>query len=316
MKNTTTITKTENQSVQTEKTVLDELRELHQNTSASELVAVLNKADDKETVKALRDLVEEKVKAENKALVKAGVKAFAMSANDNLTAFWNSFIRNPYVPAIKLTENDETGEFSIEPTTKYVLFSKVDAVYQDEFNGESIANAKNYLRMIARITDNLYRATCSDLSNGVDRNLAVVRVKAVIDGETTMREIDFTKTSNSGICEQMQAFVDTVMPDGQRVLLRNADVTYVRLSIANGKNGKVVTGKEGAVERLMFDAIAKRYTQTAYEVESKAACHKSKDDNKKSERTEKQEEATSKIPERPEATATLSKKNKTEKKAA
>lgn len=315
MKNTTTTIKTENQTVQTEKTVLDELRELYQNTNASELVAVLNKAEDKETIKALRELVEEKVKAENKTLVKAGIKAFAMSANDNLTAFWDSFIRNPYVPAIKLTEDDETGEFSIEPTTKYVLFSKVDAVYQDEFNGESIANAKNYLRMIARITDNLYRATCSDLSNGVDRNLAVVRVKAVIDGESTMREIDFTKTSNGGICEQMQAFVDTIMPDGQRVLIRNADVNYVRMTVANGKNGKVVTGKEGAVERLIFDAIAKRYTQTAYEVESKAACHKSKDD-RRSDRTEKQEEAMSKVPERPEAAATLSKKEKTEKKAA
>lgn len=300
--NTTTMPKT------TEETTVD----LYADMTAAEVVAILNDTEDKNLHAPILTAIDEKIKTENKASLTAAIKSFVKTANEDKTLFWDEFIRNPYAPAVKLSMNKETGEYSLEPTTKYILFSKVDSVYQDEFNGESIANAKNYLRMIARITDNLYRATCSDLSAGVDRSLAVVRVKATIDGETTMREVDFTKTSNGGICEQMQAFVDTVMPDGQRVLLRNADVNYVRLSIANGKNGNVVTGKEGAVERLMFDAIAKRYTNSAYTVESKAACHK--EPKQKNERTEKQEEVMSKVPERPEAAATLSKN--AEKKSA
>lgn len=300
----TNTTTTENTKTENTKTI----EELYADKTAAELVELLNKTEDKTAFDALLKVVEDKLKDENKLAVKAAITAFAYSANADVSAFWDGFIRKPYVTVSKLAENKETGEFSIESAGRRVQFSKIDAAYQEMYNGETIANAKNYLRMIARITDNLYRATCTDLSKDLDRNQAVIKVAAKIDGETTMRNVDFTKTSNGGICEQMQAFVDTVLPDGQRVLLRNADVNYIRLSVANGKNGKVVTGKETMVENLIFDAIAKRYTQTAYEVESKAAIHKA-DKPKKSDRSEKQEEATSKIPERPEAEATLSKKS-------
>ena len=288
----------------------------YEDKTAAEVVAILNQTEDKNLHAPIIAAIEEKLKEENKQDVKLGVETFAHCYKTDEALFWANMIESPYATIRRLVEDENDG-YILKPSNRRILFSQVDAVYQEENNGKSIAAGKNYLRMIARITDNLYKSKCADLSAEAGKDCAVVRVASNLDGETVMREVDFSKSSISGIKDQIQALVDTILPESERVKICSADVRYIQTVTASGNESKVKTANEKNVEKAIFDAIKTRRLGVAYEVESRAKCHKAnkkadQKETKKSERTEKQEEAMSKVPERPEAAATLSKKETAE----
>lgn len=284
----------------------------YEDKTASEVVEILNKTEDKNLHAPIIAAIEEKLKEENKEAVKIDVETFAHCYKTDEALFWENMIELPYATIHRLVEDENEG-YILKPSKRRILFSQVDSVYQQENSGKSIAAGKNYVRMIARITDNLYKSKCADLSAEAGKDCAVVRVMSNIDGETVMREVDFSKSSIGGIKDQIQALVDTILPENERVKICSADVRYIQTVTASGNESKVKTTNEKNVEKAIFDAIKTRRLGVAYEVESRAKCHKAdKKQTKKSERTEKQEEVMSKVPERPEAAATLSKKETAE----
>ena len=288
----------------------------YEDKTAAEVVAILNQTEDKNLHAPIIAAIEEKLKEENKEAVKIDVETFAHCYKTDEALFWENMIELPYATIHRLVEDENDG-YILKPSKRRILFSQVDSVYQQENSGKSIAAGKNYVRMIARITDNLYKNKCADLSAEAGKDCAVVRVMSNIDGETVMREVDFFKFSIGGIKDQIQALVDTVLPENERVKICSADVRYIQTVTASGNESKVKTANEKNVEKAIFDAIKTRRLGVAYEVESRAKCHKAdKKQTKKSEHTEKQEEVMSKVPERPEAAATLSKKETAEATAA
>lgn len=294
---TTETTMTENQ---TAVTITDDM-------TAQTLCDLLNKTEDKNLHEPIKTALEERLKEENKKSVKAGLEAFANKAKNDPNLFWTEFINDPAVSVRKFTENDD-GTFELEPAKRRVTFSQIDKVYGDLNDGKTIAESKNYARMLAHITNNLYRLTCADLSEEAGAKCAVVRVTANINGEKTMREVDFSKASKSGIKAQMQAFLDTVMPQNQRILVCSADVNYVNKAFVAAKDGTVKTAKEKRTEAIIWEAVKVRKNNEAYKVESQADCHKEpQKEGKKSEFTEAKEEKMSKVPNRPESEAVLSK---------
>lgn len=300
--NTTTMTTTETVNPYEDKT-------------AAEVVAILNQTEDKNLHAPIIAAIEEKLKEENKQAVKIDLETRAHCYKQDESLFWDTMIVSPYAPVMKLAEDD--NGYILKTCKKRVLFSQVDSVYQEINAGKTIASGKNYVRMIARITDNLYRSKCADLSDGAGKNCAVIRVSAIFDGETVMREVDFSKCSIGAIKTQIQALVDTILPESERVNICSADVRYIQTVTASGAESKVKTANEKNVEKAIFDAIKTRRLGNSYEVQSLAKCHK--DAEKKAEkpdRNEKQEEVMSKVPERPEAAATLSKKDTAEATAA
>lgn len=289
------------------KAALNRVLQDAEEKTAQELCDILNQTADRNEHAPIKAAIEAKLQDENKAAIKAEVETFARTARKDETLFWANLVMNPYATIYTLTESEE-GEYSLSERNRRLTFSQIDKRYQELYNGQTIANEKNYVRMIARITNNLYRNTCSDLSADAGEDRAVIRVAAIIDGETTMREVDFSKASKTAIKAQIQAYVDTIMPEAQRVLICSADVNYIIKGFDNAKDGTVKTANEKKVEILIFDSIKSLYTKEAYKVESKAACHK-QPEPKKSERTEKQEEIMSKVGERAEAANTLSKRD-------
>ena len=288
----------------------------YEDKTAAEVVAILNQTEDKNLHAPIIAAIEEKLKEENKEAVKIDVETFAHCYKTDEALFWENMIELPYATIHRLVEDENDG-YILKPSKRRILFSQVDSVYQQENSGKSIAAGKNYVRMIARITDNLYKSKCADLSAEAGKDCAVVRVMSNIDGETVMRDVDFSKSSIGGIKDQIQALVDTILPENERVKICSADVRYIQTVTASGNESKVKTANEKNVEKAIFDAIKTRRLGVAYEVESRAKCHKAdKKQAKKSERTEKQEEVMSKVPERPEAAATLSKKETAEATAA
>lgn len=285
---------------------------LYEDKTAAEVVSILNQTEDKNLHAPIIAAIEEKLKEENKEAVKIDVETFAHCYKTDEALFWKNMIELPYATIHRLVEDENDG-YILKPSKRRILFSQVDSVYQQENSGKSIAAGKNYVRMIARITDNLYKSKCADLSAEAGKDCAVVRVMSNIDGETVMREVDFSKSSIGGIKDQIQALVDTILPENERVKICSADVRYIQTVTASGNESKVKTANEKNVEKAIFDAIKTRRLGVAYEVESRAKCHKAeKKEVKKSERTEKQEEVMSKVPDRPEAAATLSKKETAE----
>ena len=304
---TTMTATTENATTMTTEAI--DLTALYADKTAAEVLNILNGTDDRNLHKPIIEIIEKKLQEENKKTVKAGLENFANMAKDNSDQFWTTFINEPFVPARKFTENKD-GTYALEPVKRKVNFSQIDKVYGDLNDGKTIAESKNYVRMLDHITNNLYRQTCADLSTEAGEKCAVVRVAANIEGEKTMREVDFSKASKSALKTQIQAFLDTTMPDNVRPLVCSADVNYILKAFETAKDGIVKTAKEKRTETIIWEAVKIRANKRAYTVESQADCHKdpnAKKEVKKSEFTESQEEKTSKIPERPEAVATLSK---------
>lgn len=274
--------------------------------TSAEILALLNAEADRNKHKPIKTALDEVLKAENKALVKSAVETFVNQYTRDEAVFWTAFINTPYATIYKLSENEDAkdGEdvYSLKPSNRRILFSQVDKVYAEKHNGQTMAQAKNYVRMIARFTHNLYLNECGGLSDGAGDKCAVIKVAYNGEkSESKVANVDFGKYSKSAMKAQLQAIVDTILPADQSVPMVSADLNFVIRAYAKADldSGKVKAGAEKVVERIIFTAVRMRKNGIKYEVESKANCHKSKDDKPKvSERTEKQEEVMSKVPDR------------------
>lgn len=272
------------------------------------IVQMLNEEQDLNKHAPLLKALDENLKAENKETLTAAIKTFADCAHADPDKFWTEFVQSSFATLRKLSVDENAEErYNLKPVQRRILFTQIDKAYAENFNGETIANAKNYVRMIARLTDNLHRAECANLSEETGKDCAVIRATYHGEGGEEMKEVDFSGTSVNKLTAQIQAIVDTIMPKGQSVRIVKADTRYIQDVFTSGKEGTIRTGNEKAVEAAIWVAVRKRKNGEAYEVRSMAKCHK-EPKAKKSERTEKQEEVMSKVPERPEAAATLSKK--------
>lgn len=271
--------------------------------TSAQILELLNAESDLNKHAPMKKAMDEVLKVENKALVKSTVETFVNQYTREESAFWTAFINSPFATVYKLTENEEAedGErYSLSAVNRRILFTQVDKVYAEKHNGQTMAQAKHYPRLIARFTDNLYRRECDKLSKETGEKSAVIRV--AYNGnksEDKIAEVDFGKTSKTEMKKQLQAIVDAIMPSEQSVPMITADLNFVIRAFAKADldSGKVKTGKETVVERIIFTAIRKRKNGEAYEVESNAKCH-AQEKPKKSERTEKQEEVMSKVSDR------------------
>lgn len=270
--------------------------------SSAEILEMLNAEPDLNKHAPMKKALDEVLKAENKEHYKQAIATFAHEYDRDSGNFWATFIDSPYAPRYSLAEDDEADErYSLKQSNRRVSFTKVDSKYQEEHNGQTIANAKNYPRMVARFTDNVYRKVCSDLSAGCSDTRAVIRVTFHGKDEDFQKEIDFSKTGAKAMKAQMQAIVDTILPAEHSVLVQDADLAFV-LKAAERTNldkGEVSTSNEDNILDAIMRAVRNIKNGEAYTVKSKAKCHKApKPKAKKSERTEKQEEVMSRVPDR------------------
>lgn len=271
--------------------------------TSKQIVELLNAESDLNKHAPMKKALDEVLKAENKARVNQTVEAFVNQYVREESAFWAAFINSPFADVLKLDEREEPedGErYALSVKKRRILFTQVDKVYAEKLNGQTMAQAKHYPRLIARFTDNLYRHECGNLSEEAGAKSAVIRV--AYNGnksEDKIAEVDFGKCSKGEMKKQLQAIVDSILPADQSVPMVSADLNFVIRAYAKADldSGKVKTGKETVVERIIFTAIRKRKNGEAYEVESNAKCH-AQEKPKKSERTEKQEEVMSKVPDR------------------
>lgn len=271
--------------------------------TSAQILELLNAEPDLNKHAPMKKAMDEVLKDENKALVKSAVETFVNQYSREESAFWTAFINAPFATVYKLSENEEAedGErYSLTSSKRRILFSQVDKVYAEKHNGQTMAQAKHYPRLIARFTDNLYRHECGNLSDGAGEKSAVIRV--AYNGnksEDKTAEVDFGKCSKGEMKKQLQAIVDAILPAEQSVPMVSADLNFVirAYAKANCDTGKITGGAEKAVERIVFTAVRMRKNGEAYEVESKAKCHAT-EKPKKSERTEKQEEVMSKVGDR------------------
>ncbi len=273
--------------------------------TAAELLDELNAVTDENIRKTIVVQLAEVLKSENKAATKTAIRALVTKYAEDQSAFWTELVNNPYAPILKLKENED-GNFELTPGKRRILFSQVDHAYGEDNNGRSIAQSKNYHRMFARLTNNLYKATCAELS---EEAKAVIRVK--YHGKDEEMAVDFTGTSIGALLAQVQAIVDTIFPADQTAKMVRADVRYLLKAFTNAKEGEVKTANEKKVEAAVLDAFRVRKAEQAYKVTSTAKCHK--EPKVKAERSEAVEEQTSRIPERPEAVDTVKKAAKKSK---
>lgn len=268
--------------------------------SALEIVKLLNEEQDLNKHAPMKKALEEVLKNENKEHMIQAVAEFVKEYGQDTNAFWNRFITDPFAPRFSMVEDTEAEErYSLKEGQKRISFLKVDAKYQEENHGQTMAQAKNYCRMLARFTDNIYRKVCGELSAGCDKKQAVIRVTFHGAKEDYKKDVDFSATTSKAMKAQMQAIVDTILPETHSVLVRDADLSFV-LKVAQKAsldNGAVKTGKEVLILNAIMKAVDMVKNERTYVVESAAECHKEKK-AKKSDRTEAQEEKTSKIPDR------------------
>lgn len=270
--------------------------------TSAQILELLNAESDLNKHAPMKKAMDEVLKAENKALVKCAVETFANQYEREESLFWDAFINHPFAEVFKLVENEDADDgerYALKSSNRRILFTQVDKVYSEKHNGQTMAQAKHYPRLIARFTDNLYRHECGNLSEETGKS-AVIRV--AYNGnksEDKTAEVDFGKCSKGEMKKQLQAIVDAILPAEQSVPMVSADLNFVirAYAKANCDTGNIVGGAEKAVERIIFTAVRKRKNGEAYEVESKAKCH-AQDKPKKSERTEKQEEVMSKVGDR------------------
>ena len=273
-----------------------------------ERLDALNNTSSKDLAYKIQTGLESDLKAENEENVKLAVETFAHEAARDVDNFFACFIKAPYAPVRKLKQDKDSGEWSIVPAQKRISFTQVDHKYGEENKGQTIANTKYYVGMIARFTNNLYRAKAGELSEGVGKEQAIVRVQ--YNGTDEQKEYDFSGCSIGKLAEQLDAIVKTIMPEGKEIKTVRADVRYIMTAFATAKEGKVKTMNEQRVTLAIFDALRVRMESKAYVIESSAKCHKSK----VSDRKPSDEEKSSRIPDRPESET--SNNPKTEKKAA
>ena len=125
----------------------------------NEMLDALNAEKNADQAETLRVALEEELKSANKQAVEDAVKNLVVSAHRDANAFWDLFLADPYATGIqKLKRNVDEKKWEIVNGKRRIRFAQVDSAYQATYEGKSLARSKRYVGMIARFTDNLYRA--------------------------------------------------------------------------------------------------------------------------------------------------------------
>lgn len=264
--------------------------------SISELVEALNAENNVAAADKFLAALNEGIKAENKATIASAVESFVKSAEASPVDFFRSFIADPFVKVKRVKKDNKSGEYSLVDAVRQISFAEVENAYGNAHKGQTLAQSKRYVGMIAHFTHNLHANLCGALSEEGQK----VTVKK-FNGQQ-VEEYDFTGTSIGKLQTQLNAIVSTILPEGMTIQMVKADVRAIMAAHQTEKFMEFTTAAEKKVLNQIFGAMRIRMAGNAYVVNSKAACHKAKESNQ----TPAQEERTSKIPERAEAEQTLS----------
>lgn len=244
--------------------------------SLDEVLANLNEATEVETAETLKAYITEAIKNENKEALALSIETFAHTAHRDPALFWEAFIEEPKSPTRKLVQSEETGEWTIEAGNgRRICFCEVDAKYQEEYK-QTMANSPRYVGMLGRFVHNLYSDVCDGLKVTEKGVAPLIKVTYKGTEEVKVEEYDFSGHSVKALTDQLNAIVKTIMPEGGALLMRGADVRYIREGYTKAKEGKVTTAKERIVMNLIFDALKVRKGGNAYVIESKAKIHADK----------------------------------------
>ena len=263
----------------------------------------LNAEKDVGAAHVLLTALEEAVKVWNQETVKAAVDAFVHEAEQDRTTFFRDFIQDPFVEVARVKQSKDDGTYSVVPAMKQVSFSDVEKAWGKLHDG-TLAQSKRYVGMIARFTHNMHTNLCAALSEEGPK----VKVQKFRGDAVEVAEYDFNGNSVGKLQGQLQAIVETILPEGMELKMVKADVRALLAAHQTEKMMEFTTAAEKKVINQIFGSMRVRMSGEAYVVKSKARCHKVPREEI-SERTPAQEEKTSKIPDRAEAAATLGKKS-------
>lgn len=264
--------------------------------SISEMLEALNAEENVFKADRLLSALNEAIKADNHSTIEAAVDAFVKSAEASPVDFFRSFVSDPFVKVKRVKKDNKTGEYFVVDAVRQVSFSEVETAYGKEHKGQTLAQSKRYVGMIARFTHNLHANLCGALSEEGKK----VTVKK-FNGQK-VEEYDLTGTSIGKLQAQLNVIVSTILPEGMTIQMVKTDVQALMAAHQTEKFMDFTTAAEKKVMNQIFGAMRIRMADKAYTVNSKALCHKEKVYNQ----TPAQEEKASKIPDRAEAEQTLS----------
>lgn len=243
--------------------------------TAEELVSELNAKRATLTqpeIAPLTSAINEKLKAENGEAKTEYIKA--LLSTDKITMF-NTFIDVPCYTVKRLTNDKDTGDFVLVDGKRQLNFAQLDSAYEKENDGNTLANAKNYHRMVANFTHNIGVKIAGDLSE--DKDVKKVCIP-VYQGEKET-EVDFSKASITALETQLNAIVTTILPNEICAKMLRSDVRAICQAATQEKMLCFTLKNEIRILNSIFNAIRIRKNNEAYTLESKAKCHKESKNN-------------------------------------
>lgn len=282
--------------------------------------------------------LEEAIKAENRRRKTATINALMSTANtEGKGAFWSQFmtmtadvvaykrakkddkpailqaIKSKSVShyfALSTSEDEDTGDISLIELPQGITFQTVEKAWAALHDGESLIRDKGVARMVSRVNYAQTKVTASELA--INGKMSYTAKK----GDTTAMSIDgvdFSKTSVGGMRDALEKIVAAILPDSMTLNMVKADARYVIEGIKNAKYASVNFKNEKATLEVIVEAMSVNYAGIGYTVKTGASWAKEPKPKMANEKqSAKTEEKMSKVPERPEAKSTLSKKNKAE----
>ena len=278
----------------------------------NEIISRYNAAEETEKSAIMKEL-ETALKDQNATLKKSAISTLLSTADkDGLAAFWMAYLATPNYTALGMRENAETGELETVERVRPVYLDELEKAWDAMHDGQTLARAKNYSRMMAHFIKNVVRHQAGDLSeHDKGEKCAIVTVKKFRGDELETQEVDFSGVSVGALLKQLRTIVETILPEGMAPNMLKADVRAILMAAQTSKELDFKGKKERAMLRLVLDAAQKRITGEAYTYESAAKCFKEpKPKMANEQQSAKTEEKMSKVPERPEAAKTLGKKGK------
>lgn len=284
----------------------------------NEIISRYNAAEETEKSTIMKEL-ETALKDQNATMKKSTISALLSTANkDGLSTFWTAYLATPNYTALGVRENAETGELETVERVHPVYLDELEKAWDALHDGQTLARAKNYNRMMAHFIKNVVRHQAGALSeHDKGEKCAIVAVKKFQGDELETQEVDFSGVSVGALLKQLRTIVETILPEEMAPNMLKADVRAILMAAQTSKELDFKGKKERAMLRLVLDAAQKRITGEAYTYKSYAKCFQDPKPKMANEKqSAKTEEKMSRVPERPEAAKTLGKKNNTTKKAA
>lgn len=291
--------------------------------TAAQLVSDLNAVHSTMTAAQVEKAVtaiKEAVKAENAAAV--DIRAIQLVKMDDQAQMFTDYINDPAVPVVRLAQSKTTGEYKLTLGKRHISFAKLEATYQringtkhadgtvDPDKSKTLTQSKRYAAMLSYFADNLTRLIAGDLSeNGSKKKVSVPSLTA---GTADQRkEYDFTGSSINALESQLNAIVSTILPADMVVKMKRVDVRALKQAATKEKLLDFTMKNEADLLARIFAAVKVRMNDDVYKLTSNAKAHKEKKIKTKTaneKQSAKTEEKMSRVPERPEAAKTLSKK--------